>query len=111
MKTFLCLSLTVLFTSQVFASNVNPTKITKVLVGPAYGNNVFLTVSIKPSDAPNCQNNTRYSYVFDGTTEVGKMTLSVVLSAYASQKDVWLGGADNCVLHNGVESLKHIVAQ
>ncbi|ESP94641.1 hypothetical protein [Pseudoalteromonas luteoviolacea] len=93
------------------ASSVDPTKITQVLVGPNYGKNVILTVSNKPTNAPSCQTNANYSYVFDGTTEVGKMTLSVVLAAYAAQKDVWLGGTDTCTLYGGIENLKHIVAK
>ena len=111
MKRFFVLLLLVLMTALTHASDIRTTKITQVLVGPHYGNNVFLTISRKASDIPTCQTNTRYDYVFDGTTEDGKMTLSVVLAAYATQKDVWLGGKNTCLLHNGVEDLKHIVAK
>ncbi|MET1257043.1 hypothetical protein [Aliikangiella maris] len=109
MKNLLILIL--LFSFNVNASSVEPTKITKILVGPAYGNNVLITVSNKATDTPECQTNNNYQYAFDGSTESGKMTLSVVLAAYASKKDVWLGGYDRCDVFSGTESLKHIVAK
>jgi hypothetical protein len=96
---------------STYASNISTTKITRVLVGPHYGKNVILTISVKPTELPSCQTNTSYSYVFDGTTEEGKMTLSVVLAAYAAQKDVWLGGKNTCSLYGGIEDLAHIVAK
>ena len=91
------------------ASSISTTKITRVLVGPGYGNNVMLTISPLPSDVPDCQTNQGYSYVFDGTTEVGKMTLSSVLIAYSSKSNVWLGGTGSCSLYNSIENLSHIV--
>jgi len=94
-----------------YASNISSTKITRVLVGPGYGKNVILTISAKPTALPSCQTNTSYNYVFDGSTDEGKMTLSVVLTAYASQKDVWLGGKNTCSLYSGIEDLYHIVAK
>jgi len=95
----------------VNASDISTTKITQVLVGPSYGNKVFLTLSVKPTGLPSCQINTRYNYVFDGTTESGKMTLSVVLAAYATQNDVWLAGKNTCSFNSTVEDLKHIVVK
>ncbi len=91
------------------ASSITTTKITRVLVGPGYGNNVILTINPLPDDLPDCQTNKGYNYVFDGTTEVGKMTLSSVLIAYSSRADVWLAGNGSCSLYSGIESLKHIV--
>jgi hypothetical protein len=93
------------------ASSVDPTKITKILVGPYYGNKVFLVLSNKPSDTATCNTNSRYTYVFDGTTPSGKMTLSLALAAYAAQKDVWLGGNGTCTIYGDVENLSHIVTK
>jgi hypothetical protein len=93
------------------ASSVDPTQITRVLVGPNYGTKVILTISNKPAQVPACQTNPGYNYVFDASSEVGKITLSVVLTAYASGKSVWLGGSDQCDIYAGVETLKHIVVQ
>lgn len=97
--------------SSAQASSVNPTQITGVLVGPNYGTNVILTISNKPAQVPACQTNPGYNYVFDASTEVGKITLSVVLTAYASGKSVWLAGSEQCDVYPGIETLHHIVAQ
>ncbi len=100
-----------LFSMSSHASSIRTTKITQVLVGPYFGKNVLLTISDKATVLPPCQTNNYYNYVFDGTTEEGKMTLSVALAAYATQKDVWLGGTNTCSLFDGVENLAHIVAK
>jgi hypothetical protein len=97
--------------SSALASNVDPTQITRVLVGPNYGTKVILTISNKPAQVPACQTNLGYNYVFDASSEVGKITLSVVLTAYASGRNVWLGGSEQCDVYPGIETLKHIVAQ
>lgn len=97
------------FASSCFASSINTTKITRVLVGPGVGKNVMLTISPRPTNLPDCQTNQGYNYVFDGTTEVGKMTLGAVLTAYAAKSNVWLGGTGSCSLYNTIENLKHIV--
>lgn len=101
----------ILFSTSIHASDINKTKITQILVGPTYGKKVILVISIKPSELPSCQTNTKYSYAFDGTTESGKMTLSLVLAAYATQKNVWLGGKNTCSIHGGIEDLAHIVVK
>jgi hypothetical protein len=111
MKKVMSILLVLLFSQASFSSTINPTKITRVLVGPGYGNTVYITVSVKPTGTPACQVNTGYDYAFDGTTAVGKMTLSVALAAYAAGKDVWLGGSNVCTFNNTVENLAHIVSQ
>ena len=111
MKKSYTLIFTLLLSGYSHASDVNPAKITQVLAGPSYGNQVLLTVSPTPSNLPSCQNNQWYSYVFDGTTEAGKITLSLALAAYAANKNVWLGGTGVCTLRGGVENLKHIVVK
>jgi len=108
MKNILFILLSFFFVSAQ-ASNISSTTITRVLVGPVYGNKVFLTISAKPTDSPSCQTNSGYNYVFDASTESGKATLSVALAAHMSGASVWLQGFDNCSLWSNVESLKHIV--
>ncbi|OCH55492.1 hypothetical protein A6D96_06185 [Vibrio cyclitrophicus] len=98
-----------LFSSLASASEANPTKITQVLSGPSFGKQVLITLEEQPTGIPACHNNQWYNYVFDGTTPEGQITLSMVLTAYASQNKVWIAGMDNCTLRGGVESLKHIV--
>ncbi len=99
-----------LFCAAANGSTVDSTKITNILVGPQFGNRVMLTLSNKPLDAPACQTKT-HSYAFDGTTESGKMTLSVVLAAYAAKKDVTLGGNNTCDLYSGIEDLRYVFVQ
>ncbi len=104
---FICL-----FVSQVsFASTINSTKIIEVLAGEAYGDKVFLKVSVKPTNAPSCQTNPNYSFVFNPTTEVGKITFSMILAAYASGKNVYIDGWHNCNTYSGVESIRQIRLQ
>ena len=98
------------FSSQA-GSSIDPTKITQILIGPKFGNNVIIEISGTASNRPNCHTNQRWDYVFDGSTESGKATLSVVLAAYATQKDVWLAGAGGCGLYGGLESLDFVVAK
>ena len=96
---------------NVQASSVDPTKIVKVLAGPNYGNKVFLAIDPKPTNAPACQTNDKWNYVFDGSTEAGRIYLSIALSAYAANKDVWLKGDDSCTIYTNVEDLGYIVSQ
>lgn len=96
---------------NALASSVRPTKITKILVGPNYGNTVFITTQNKPTARPECHTNPWYDFAFDGTTESGKMTLSVALAAYTAQKNLWVGGSDTCSIYGGVEDLNHIVTE
>lgn len=93
----------------VLASEANPTKIKQVLSGPIYDKQILITVESNISSVPECHKDKLYNYVFDGTTPEGQMTLSLVLTAYASQKNVWIGGTNSCTLRGGVEDLKHIV--
>lgn len=95
---------------SVFASTVDNTKIKSILAGQTYGNVVFLQIDPKPStiDAT-CQQNSQYNFAFDPTTEIGKVTLSMVLTAYASQNDVYLDGDKLCGTNSaGVEDVRQI---
>ena len=105
------LTLLVLISVSVSASNVTTAKIVEVLVGPNYGNNVFLNVSPKPNGTPACKSNPEWDYVFDGSTDSGKITMSVALAAYAAGKEVWLAGSGNCTLYTNVEDLYHFVSK
>lgn len=97
------------FVSSVTASEVNPGKVTKVLTGPAYGSKVLISVEPKPTGLPECATNAWYDYAFDTTTEEGKAVLSLVLTAYTANKNIWIGGLNQCQQFNGVEDLKHIL--
>lgn len=92
------------------ASEITSTTITRVLVGPTYENKVFLTIEPESSGGPNCHTNGSYSYVFDASTESGRITLDLVLEAYNSGTRVWIRGSDDCDLYSNVEDLKFIAS-
>ncbi len=106
----LLITATILFcmSGSVKASDVASTTIKEVAVGPLFGNNVFIALSSIPTDSPTCHTNSGYSYVFDASTESGKITLSVVLAAYATKTNIKIGGISDCVIYNGVENLNYI---
>jgi len=93
------------------ASYTESTKIQEVLVGNDFGTKVLLELTNKPQPASGCNNNSRYSYAFDAGTESGKITLSVVLSAYVAQKEVYISGADVCNVYSGIEDMNSIRAR
>ncbi len=109
MKNILFLSM--LFSFSANATSTGATKIQEILVGNDFGTKVFLELTDKPSTPTSCNTNGRYTYVFDGSTELGKMMLSIALTAFAAQKDIVLGGNDICSLHSNVETLKSIRIQ
>ena len=97
--------------SGAHASQVDPTKIGAILMGPSYGTVVLFRLTNKPVQT-GCHVNSTYSYAFDSKGESGKATLALVLALYAAQKDVWLiGKGDSCVVKWGVEDLGTIVAK
>lgn len=98
----------VLLASQSVYASTNNGKIIQILLGPNQGNKVFIVMDGSPVNA-SCHTNSGIHYVFDGGTESGKMTLSVVLSAYVAQKNVTAKGLDTCTLHSGVEDLANIL--
>ncbi len=97
---------TLLLSHCVFASP-NSGKITNILLGPNYGNKVFIKISGSPTNAA-CHNNAGLHYVFDGTTASGEMTLSAILSAYMAEKDIIIKGTGACTLYAGIEDLANI---
>ncbi len=100
----------ILLSNVSFASTIATTKISSILMGEAYGNVALIGISVKPGTVPACQTNPDYNYIIDLSTDVGKATLSLALTAYAAQKDVYLNGFDSCTLlpSVGVERLRQI---
>lgn len=104
-------ALLLMMSLESHATTINSTEITQLLVGPGFEKKVFLAVSKKPTEKAACNTNSNYTYVFDGTTEVGKNLLSIALAAYASKAAVKLGGYDVCTMYSNVEDLKYINLQ
>ncbi|TVZ39024.1 hypothetical protein P886_3411 [Alteromonadaceae bacterium 2753L.S.0a.02] len=102
------LLLILLVSPNSYGTAVDTTKITQVLLGPAFDKKVFLVLETRPAVRAECNTNGTYTYVFDGTTEVGKNLLSVSLAAYASKANVKIGGYDTCNMYGDVEDLRYI---
>jgi hypothetical protein len=112
MNKSLLIFLLLLFISNASASKFTG-KIIRILVHPE-NDKVFLSVDSDPTDRPNCFGGTfesNYSYVFNGSTDSGKSTLSVALMAYSIGKEVNIGGLGTCDLHSDVEDLGHLRLQ
>jgi hypothetical protein len=99
-----------LFCNQSIAigSTIDNTFIIEILAGEINGNVAILKISPKPTNSPSCATNPNFSYAFDISTEVGKATLSMVLTAYAANKKIYLDGDGSCSLYSRIESLRQI---
>ena len=105
---YIGLVLLLLFSQLSTASVVSTTKVKYVLGGDYSGSLVYVGLTSRPGNAPACHNNPDYDYIFDASTEAGKITLSLVLTAYTTGKDIWISGTDTCNLKQGMESLRLI---
>lgn len=85
-------------------------KIDEILMGLPYGNNVIIKVDGSPKQS-GCHTNPNFHYVFDGSTDLGKMTLSAVFIAHSTQKEVTFYGAGDasCDLFGGIEDLQQFL--
>ena len=91
------------------SSTTNSAKIEKILVGPNYGKSVLVKVDQAPTiDSGHCQTHTSFNYSFDGTTDEGKMYLSILMTAFAMQKSVDIAGYNNTCEAYGIEKLYHL---
>lgn len=86
-------------------------KILKIHSGPGVGTKVFLVLDGDQNNKASCSTSTTYNYVFDGSTDGGKIYLSMALSSYAAGKDVYVGGYQTCSLYSNTEDLKWIRVQ
>ena len=114
-KLFVGLAMAMLIgaSSSALASSSYTGKITGIHSGPNVGPITFIIVEgEKQVDvAVPCDNNLWYTYAFDASTEAGKVTLTMAMTAYAANKTVYLGGLETCNLHSSVEDLRWIRLQ
>lgn len=84
-------------------------KIINILSGPAYGNGkVYIKVDGVQSTPPPCGANNPSWFVFDGSTDAGKLYSSLILTSYTTNKIVNLQGNDTCNLSGNMTDLSHI---
>lgn len=69
--------------------------------------NVYLKVSPAPTTKPSCSTNTNFHYVFPVTTDSGKASFSMVLTAYASQVTIAVKSLDTCSHVSNIEDLRY----
>ncbi len=100
------------FCANASSTTVNGTEVKSILVGKYYGDKAFIEIESKP-EIPNghCQSNGTYNYVLDTSTELGRLTLSLVLTAYAAKSSILIDGYDTCDTFGGVEDLKQFQLQ
>jgi hypothetical protein len=60
--------------------------------------NVLISLSPTPTGRPACSYNTGWHFVLDTSTAAGKVTYSILLTAYASGQNVHVGGTNTCTV-------------
>ncbi len=90
--------------------------ITGVGVGASYdsactGTDSCAVVKVSSSHEKAGCNKNSWDFVFDTSTDTGRNTLSVVLAAEISQREVVIGGTGLCDMHSITEDLMHVYYQ
>ena len=98
----LCLS------SAAFAGQAGSVTITHVLIGPVFGNMIFVSVSGAVAGPPACSDNTAWSFVLPLTTPLENQMLAILLTAQATKSTVTITGTGQCDVYNNVETLQKI---
>ncbi|WP_444933510.1 hypothetical protein [Microbulbifer sp. JTAC008] len=85
----------------------------KFIQAPSYTSSedegkVFIETEDAPTGEVACSTNTSFSFAFIGTTEEGKMYLSILLSALAAGRDVVIKSTDDCSVHSNVADLRNL---
>jgi len=101
------------FTFKVSATNVPlPSytgKIKSILTGiPYHGKMLIELAGTVNNPAENCHSNGTFSFSLDTETEQGKLFLSILLTAHASQRDVVMTGYRTCSNTTGVTDFRSI---
>ncbi len=69
----------------------------------------FIYPSVAPSDSSPCSDQKRF--VMDGTTANGKVMMAQVLTAYALEKQVSIGGSGSCEVWSGTETALWVLVE
>jgi hypothetical protein len=107
---FICL------TNVVFAGDCLNCTIKSLGVGPHYDGIcgkecVFISLNGSLQERPSCATDTDWHFVLDTSTDSGKQTYSLLLMAYAANKNINLGGLNNCALYGQAESFRYTYFQ
>lgn len=83
-------------------------KVDSYLTGFNYQGKVYIEAS-NYSDNTGCRNEGAvFDFAFDGTTDQGKMYLSILMAAHTAQKTVVITGFDTCDNEPGIADLRSI---
>ncbi len=111
MKSILSLFLAFMMICSMSA-NAGRTKgqITSVLVNHTSGPYVYLRVEGTTTGKKDCQTSAIWNYIFDGSTEAGKIMTSIALASHMSGKEVVVesSASTNCNLKSGFETTEYI---
>ena len=106
-KLLLSLLLSMTFVEVNAADSSYTGKIESIHTSTSVGSVVFLILPNDQSNKANCATNTYYNYAFDSESPSGKAMLSIILGAFFSGKDVYIGGSGtDCTHYTGVEDLR-----
>ncbi|AWF81794.1 hypothetical protein BTJ40_13695 [Microbulbifer sp. A4B17] len=83
-------------------------KISQIHTGPQYQGRIFIETEDTPTGEVTCSTNASFSFAFEGTTEEGKMYLSILLSALAAKRDVVIKSSDDCSIYSNVADLRNL---
>ena len=93
--------------SMLLASEVRDAKVKAVNFKVTNGSIVFFQLDVSPNKPQgHCGTNSNVDFAFDSATPAGKNILAAVLSAYATQKNVYVGGDDTCTV--GAEIVSNV---
>ena len=107
MKKLLCACLLFISTSANATGLEFTGTIKTVYLGPMVGDMVFIQVNGTSSGNVACHQD-QFDYVFNASTETGKVYLSAVLAAYTAQKTIRLRSTDSCDIYSVVPTLKDV---
>ncbi len=104
--------ISVLASIYSLSANAGRTKgqVTSILVNSSVSKVVHLRVEGTTTGRKDCQTHSVWNYVFDGTTDAGKLMVSIALAAHFSKKEVVVESnpSTNCDLRSGFETIEYI---
>lgn len=115
MKKFIVIALLSLMPTismAVDVSQINHTKITKLMMDVSYGQMLFIDVEGTP-DRPEggCHNNAGWDFAISIADDFGKQMHSQLLTAYTAKTQVYMQGSGLCIVNNNIEGLKRLEMQ
>jgi hypothetical protein len=90
--------------TQAEAGSVTAGMISKIEMGPLYGELVYIQVT-NAAEQPACQTGS-FNFVFDSGAAGGKQLLAAILAARMAQQTVSLTGMGTCSLSGSTEDLR-----